>query len=72
MNPAAASVGDLVQHATVSVVALGALGVVLRRVFGVFGTRPAPRRVRATGMSRHPACSHCAAAAAAADTRRGD
>ena len=59
MNPAAASVGNLLQHATVTAVALGALGVVLRRVLGVFGTRPAGPAASA------PACSHCASGSAA-------
>lgn len=61
MNPAAASVGDLVQHATVTAVALGALGVVLRRVFGVFGKHPAPAAgAGSAGVPGAPACSHCA------------
>lgn len=69
MNPAAASVGDLLQHATVTAVALGALGVVLRRVFGVFGRRPAPAAgAGSAGISGSPACSHCAAGSAAAKT----
>ena len=38
--PDAATVNGFVQHAVVSVVALGALGVVLRRVLGVFERRP--------------------------------
>ena len=39
--PDAATVNGFVQHAVVSAVALGALGVVLRRVLGVFETAPA-------------------------------
>jgi len=60
VNPAAASIGDLLQHATVTAVALGALGVVLRRVLGVFETRPAGP------AAPSPGCSHCAAGSAAA------
>jgi hypothetical protein len=71
MNPAAASLGDLVQHVTVTAVALGALGVVLRRVLGVFETRPSAAG-RPSGSAATPACSHCAAGSAAAKkhTRR--
>lgn len=55
MNPAAAGIGELVQHVTVTAVAIGALGVVLKRVLGVFETRPAGP------AAPSPACSHCAA-----------
>ena len=41
MMPDASTVNAFVQHATVTVIALGALTVVLRRVLGVFGKRPA-------------------------------
>ncbi|BCS31575.1 hypothetical protein TBR22_A07770 [Luteitalea sp. TBR-22] len=58
-----ASAGDLMQHATVSLVALGALGVVLRRVLGVFEPRPPAGQAGAAGgpHAAGPACSHCAA-----------
>lgn len=48
--------GELVQHAIVSLVALGALGVVIRKVRGVFETRP---------PSQPPGCGTCAAGHAA-------
>jgi hypothetical protein len=54
---------DVVQHALVSVVALAALGVVLRRVLGVFGGRP-PASPEGTTQGA-PGCSHCAAGSAA-------
>ena len=50
--PDAATVNDFVQHAVVSVVALGALGVVLRRVLGVFERRP-PAIVRRARRRAH-------------------
>jgi hypothetical protein len=58
----AAPLGELVQHAAVSVVALGALAVVLRRVLGVFESRPAAAPGSAgTPHAGGPSCSHCAA-----------
>ena len=57
-----AGLGNLVQDATVSRVALGALAIVLRRVLGVFETRPSGSP--APGGGPHaggPSCSHCAA-----------
>lgn len=71
MIPETATIGELVQHALVTLVALGAAGVVLRRVLGVF-ERPAsqsssPGAPHATG----PACSHCAAGNAAQKRRTG-
>lgn len=48
--------GELIQHATVFVVALGALAVVLRKVLGVFDRRPAAQK---------PACGTCASGAVA-------
>lgn len=56
--------GDLVQHATVCLVALAALAVIVRRVLGVFETRPAGRG-SAGGPGAAPACSHCASGHAA-------
>jgi hypothetical protein len=61
--PDAITMNGFVQHAVVSAVALGALAVVLRRVFGVFDRRPP---ASSPGMSQvAPGCSHCAAGAAA-------
>ena len=61
--PDAATVNGFVQHAVVSAVALGALGVVLRRVLGVFERRPP---ASPAGMAQGaPGCSHCAAGSAA-------
>ena len=61
--PDAATVNGFVQHAVVSVVALGALGVVLRRVLGVFERR---RPASSPGMTHGASgCSHCAAGSAA-------
>jgi hypothetical protein len=55
----AAPLGELVQHAAVSVVALGALAVVLRRVLGVFESRPAAAPGSAgTPHASGPSCSH--------------
>ena len=69
MIPEAASVNELVQHAVVSAVALGAVAVVLRRVLGVFETRPG--NPPGTGGAGQPApgCSHCAAGTAAQKQR---
>ncbi len=59
----AATVNELVQHAVVSVVALAALAMVLRRVLGVFETRPS----QGSGTAHHAAgCSHCATGTAGA------
>ncbi len=59
----AATMSDIVQHAVVSVVALGALAMVLRRVLGVFETRP----TSGSGGAHHPSgCSHCPTGSAAA------
>ena len=55
--------GELAQHVAVCIVALGALLVVVRRVFGVFGTRPTTP-TPGPGVAAHT-CSHCAAGAAA-------
>ena len=61
--PDTATLNDVLQHALVSVVALGALAVVLRRVLGAFERRPpASSAGTATGA---PGCSHCAAGSAA-------
>jgi hypothetical protein len=50
----------MLQHATVTVVAIGALGVVVRRVLGVFERRPVGP------AAPSPGCSHCASG-----TRKG-
>jgi hypothetical protein len=60
--PDTAPLNDLVQHAVVSIVALGALGVVLRRVLGVFDRRPSTTPGATTQGA--PGCSHCAAGSA--------
>jgi hypothetical protein len=56
VNLDAMTVGELIQHALVTIVAFGALAVVLRKVLGVFDKRqastPAPGRPS-------PTCSHC-------------
>lgn len=58
-----ATMSEIVQHAVVSVVALAALAMVLRRVLGVFETRP----TSGSGVAHHPSgCSHCATGNAAA------
>jgi hypothetical protein len=58
----AAPLNELVQHAAVSLVALGALAVVLRRVLGVFESRPAASpSSTGTPHAGGPSCSHCAA-----------
>ena len=64
MIPDAASLNEIVQHAVVSVVALGAVAVVLRRVVGVFETRTGNPPGAGTGQPT-PGCSHCAAGTAA-------
>ena len=61
--PDIATLNDAVQHALVSVVALGALAVVLRRVLGAFERRP-PSSSAGTAPGA-PGCSHCAAGSAA-------
>jgi hypothetical protein len=63
--PEAASVNEIVQHAVVSAIALGAVGVVLRRVLGVFDTRPANPPGAGGARQATPGCSHCAAGSAA-------
>jgi len=68
MMPAAVTMNGFVQHAVVSAVALGALAVVLRRVFGVFERRPPVSSPGATHAA--PGCSHCAAGAAAQKKHR--
>ena len=61
--PDTATINDVVQHVLVSAVALGALWVVLRRVFGAFERQPPA----SSGGIAHgaPGCSHCAAGSAA-------
>ena len=54
--------GELAQHVAVCIVALGALLVVVRRVFGVFGTRPTTA-TPGPGTATN-ACSHCASGSA--------
>ena len=65
MIPEAASVNEIVQHAVVSAVALGAVAVVLRRVLGVFETRQANPPGSSGAGQVAPGCSHCAAGSAA-------
>ncbi len=55
---------ELVQHATVFVIALAAAVIVLRKVLGVFERRPA-NQTTGGAHSAGPACSHCAAGNAA-------
>ena len=67
--PDAASFADSVQHVIVTLVAFGALAIVLRKVLGVFGGSPTASPTTAGGSgqpsSSAPACGHCAAGAAA-------
>jgi hypothetical protein len=57
VNLDAMTVGELIQHALVTVVAFGALAIVLRKVLGVFDKRPAASGPAAGGPT--PTCSHC-------------
>lgn len=57
MNLDAMTVGELIQHALVTVVAFGALAIVLRKVLGVFDKRPAAGAP--TPGRPAPTCSHC-------------
>ncbi len=59
MMSEATALGDIVQHVVVSAVALGALVVVLRRVLGVFETRPVSQRGPGQATGAAPACGHC-------------
>ena len=53
--------GPFVQDVAVSLVAIGALAVVLRRVLGVFETRSTSPSAPAGPHTAGPSCSHCAA-----------
>lgn len=66
MIPAAATLNEIVQHLTVSAVALAACVVVLRRVLGVFERRPTTPTEGPGLANATPACGHCAAGSAAA------
>lgn len=68
--PEVASMGQLLQHVAVTLVALGALVVVARRVLGVFESRPAGSHPAPGTPGTGPACSHCAAGAAAQRKQR--
>ncbi len=63
--PEVATMGQLLQHVVVTLVALGAVVVVARRVLGVFESRPAGSHPGQGTPGAGPACSHCAAGAAA-------
>ena len=55
---------EFAQHIAVFVIALVAAIVVVRKVLGVFETRPAAQ-AQGSGSSARPACSHCASGSAA-------
>lgn len=61
MIPAGMRLGEVVQHAIVALVAMGAVAVVLRRVLGVFEPRPATPTAAGGTPAGGPGCSHCAA-----------
>ena len=67
--PDMTSLTDSVQHLIVTLVALGALAIVLRKVLGVFGGGAIVSSTTASGSgkpsSAAPACGHCAAGTAA-------
>ena len=66
--PDTATINDVVQHVLVSAVALGALGVVLRRLLGTFERQPP---ASSGGIAQGaPGCSHCAAGNAAHKKQR--
>jgi len=71
--PDAIALVDSAQHVIVTLVALGALAIVLRKVLGVFGG--ASTSTAAPGTARPPSaapnCGHCAAGTAATTKRRG-
>jgi hypothetical protein len=57
MSLDAMTAGEIVQHAVVTLVAIAALFVVLRKVLGVFDKRQAASPTAPAGPS--PTCSHC-------------
>ena len=56
---------ELWQHALVTLVAVLALGIVLKRVVGVFESRPPGGPARPGAAAGASACAHCASGAAA-------
>ena len=58
------------QHLTVSVVALVALGVLLRKVLGFFSTRGTAPPAAGAPHTAGPSCSHCASGTAASKRAR--
>ena len=65
--PGGISFAEAWQHVIVTIVALGALAIVLRKVIGVFGgaSPSAPASGPTGASSAAPNCGHCAAGTAA-------